>query len=210
MCCIMGTESLHRLDKNSSLHVPYQRIGMVARWQPVHSGHAVVLRALCQSASQALIGIGSSNTLDYRCPFRLEETSEMISLVLAQHNNYTLIPVPDLHDGPRWRQLILHLFGPLDCFVTANPYVASLLSADYRIIHPMEIIPSEDRMPIDGSLVRREMAQGQGWLDMVPPQIAEYINTRRLDERFRREFGLQTLALEMIVESAQSVTKDNE
>lgn len=198
----MGNESPAKLEKDSALPIPFQRIGMIARWQPVHCGHAAVLRALFQSASQVLIGIGSSNTVDYRCPFRLEETSEMLSLVLAQQNNYTLIPVPDLHNGPRWREMVLRLFGPLDCFVTANPYVASLLRNDYRVIHPLEIIPVADRMPIDGSLVRRGMAQGEGWLDMVPPLIAEYIKARRLDERFRREFGLQTLALEMMVESA--------
>jgi hypothetical protein len=36
----------------------FDRIGMVARWRPVHRGHAPVLRALCDRASQALIGTG--------------------------------------------------------------------------------------------------------------------------------------------------------
>jgi nicotinamide-nucleotide adenylyltransferase len=42
---------------------------MVARWKPVHRGHAVVLRALSDRAEQALIGIGSSNRYDSRNPF---------------------------------------------------------------------------------------------------------------------------------------------
>ena len=111
---------------------------MVARWRPVHRGHAPVLRALCQQAAETLIGIGSSNRYNLRNPFTLEETSAMIRLVLADYKNYSLIPVPDLDDGPRLREMIIKLFGPLDLFVTDNPYVANLLAGDYNIIKPVK------------------------------------------------------------------------
>ena len=120
----------------------------------------------------------------------------MIRLALPGRENYTLIPVPDLDDGPRWRLMIRDLFGPLDLFVTANPYVASLLAKDYRIIKPVELILEDERIAVDGTMVRREMARGTAWRDLVPKEIADYIALQRLDERFRREFGLQTLALD--------------
>lgn len=169
---------------------------MVARWRPVHRGHALVLRALCDRAAHALIGIGSSNRYNLRNPFTLEETNDMIRLALDGRENYTLIPVPDLDDGPRWRLMILDLFGPLDLFVTANPYVASLLAEDYRVIKPVELLSENERIAIDGTMVRREMARGDGWRDLVPQNVADYIVAKQLDERFRREFGLETLALD--------------
>jgi nicotinamide-nucleotide adenylyltransferase len=172
------------------------RIGMVARWRPVHRGHALILRTLCDRATQTLIGIGSSNRYNLRNPFTLEETGDMIRLALDGRENYTLIPVPDLDDGPRWRLMILDLFGSLDLFVTANPYVASLLAEDYRVVKPIELIAENEQIAIDGTTVRREMARGDGWRDLVPPTIADYIAARQLDERFRREFGLETLALD--------------
>jgi len=177
----------------------FERIGMVARWRPVHRGHAPVLRALCDGASQALIGIGSSNRYDLRNPFTLEEAVDMIRLVLTGRKNYTLIPVPDLDDGPRWRVMVMELFGPLDRFVTDNPYVSSLLAADYSIIKPAELVPEDEKVAVDGRMVRREMARGDGWRDLVPEEIAAYVAARGLDERFRREFGLQTLALDAII-----------
>ena len=177
----------------------FERIGMVGRWKPVHYGHAAVLRALCDRADHALIGIGSSNRYDARNPFTLDETIDMIRLALPDRENCTLIPVPDLNDGPRWRVMVIELFGPLDVFATDNPYVASLLATDYRVVRPVELVPTEARIPLDATMVRREMARGDGWRKMVPTEIAEYIVTRRLDERFRREFGLQTLALDAIV-----------
>jgi nicotinamide-nucleotide adenylyltransferase len=154
------------------------------------------LRALCDRSTRALIGIGSSNRYDLRNPFTVEETIDMIRLVLVGRDNYTLVPVPDLDDGPRWRVMLVDLFGSLDLFVTDNPYVASLLAADYRIIRPVELVPEDERTPIDGTMVRREMARGGAWRDLVPREVADYIAAGRLDERFRREFGLQTLALD--------------
>ncbi|HNT78359.1 MAG TPA: adenylyltransferase/cytidyltransferase family protein [Anaerolineae bacterium] len=177
----------------------FDRIGMVARWKPVHLGHLAVLHALCEQADHALIGIGSANRYNARNPFTLEETTDMLRLALAGYDNYTLVPVPDLDDGPRWRLMLLDLFGPLDAFVTANPYVAHLMMADYPLLKPVALVTEAHRMAVDGAAVRREMARSGDWQALVPPEIARYIVGRQLDERFRREFGLETLALETVI-----------
>jgi nicotinamide mononucleotide adenylyltransferase len=240
----------------------FARLGMIARWRPVHRGHLAVLRALCDAAAEALIGIGSANRYNLRNPFTLEETTDMLRLALAgrggseaagretrsvsplaplgrggseaagretrsvsplaplgrggseaagretrsvsplaphRRENYRLIPVPDLDDGPRWRVMVREMFGPLDAFVTDNPYVASLLREDYRLLRPVELIAETDRVAIDGTMVRAAMARGGEWQRLVPPEVAAYMTARGLDERFRREFGLQTLALETMI-----------
>ena len=172
------------------------RIGIVARWRPVHCGHAPVLRALCERAGHALIGIGSANRYDLRNPFTFGESCDMIRLVLAGRENYTLIGVPDLDDGPRWRSMVIELFGALDLFVTDNPYVAHLLADDVRICRPVEIVDPVDRVAVDGTGVRRAMARGERWQELVPRPVADYLLRHGLDQRFREEFGLATLALE--------------
>lgn len=169
---------------------------MIARWKPVHRGHAAVLHALRASGREVVIGIGSANRLNARNPFTAAETREMLLRVLGDPDGVTLLEVPDLDDGPRWREMVVGLFGPLDAFVTANPYVARLLQDDYRILRPVDLVPPEERVPIDGTGVRREMARGGGWRSLVPAEIADYITEGRLDHRFRREFGLETLALD--------------
>lgn len=173
----------------------FSRLGMVARWKPVHNGHLPVLRALCQGAEHVQIGIGSSNRYNLRNPFTLDETIEMLHLALRGYDNYTLIPVPDLDDGPRWRLMILDLFGMLDAFVTDNPYVFHLLENDYNVIRPVSLVPFNERIPLDGTQVRHAMACGAGWRELVPGAVADYILQNRLDERFRREFGLESLVL---------------
>lgn len=183
------------------MHTPkrYTRIGMVARWRPVHLGQVPVLRGLCEQAEHALIGIGSANRYNARNPFTVRETKAMIHLVLANYDNYALVPLDDLDDGPRWRLMILDMFGPLDAFVTANPYVLSLLKDDYTIIHPVTLVKEEDRVRISGTMVREAMARGDPWEPLVPHNVAHYLRSNQLVERFRREFGLETLAMKTVI-----------
>ncbi|KAA0272957.1 MAG: hypothetical protein EDM79_10730 [Chloroflexi bacterium] len=189
----------------------FKRIAMIARWKPVHLGQAGVLGALCNRAEEVLIGVGSSNRYNARNPFTYEETEAMLRLVLdgidstpagdsgRSRVNYDILPVPDLDDGPRWRAMVKEMLGELDVFVTDNPYVANLMKDDYRLMRPVEFLSPSERVRIDGSAVRAMMAKGERWQDWVPEQVARYIEENNLDERFRREFGLETLAMQSVI-----------
>ncbi|HEY0780960.1 MAG TPA: hypothetical protein VGE98_00785, partial [Thermoanaerobaculia bacterium] len=50
------------------------RLGMVARFKPVHRGHLAVLAALVEHGREVAIGIGSANRLDRDNPWTAEET----------------------------------------------------------------------------------------------------------------------------------------
>lgn len=176
-----------------SLPTHLARIGMVARWKPVHLGHAAVLEALVARADETLLGLGSTNRYDARNPWSPEETEEMVGRVLGAGGSYRLLRVPDLGHAARWREMVLGLFGRLDLFVTANTYVRDLLQDDYEIAHPVWLIPPERRVAVDGTRVRREMARGEAWRGLVPPAVAGYLDQAGLVERFRREFGATTL-----------------
>lgn len=173
------------------------RLAMVARWKPVHLGHAAILEALADRADRVTIGIGSSNKYDVSNPFTAAETAAMVRLVVGDRKNVRITGVPDLGHGPRWRAMVLGLFGPLDLFVTANGYVRGLLKSDYAIAHPSWLVPPERHVPVDGTMVRRRMARAEDWQRLVPPVVADYLEKTGLVDRFRREFGLATLALDI-------------
>ncbi len=167
---------------------------MVARWKPVHLGHAAVLRALVRSAETVLVGIGSSNRYDVRNPFTAEESEEMVRAALPSTDTLRFLRIPDLDDGPRWRLMVAELMGPLDLFVTANSYVRDLMTDLYSVVHPAWLVPPEERIRLDATMVRKAMARGDGWRTLVPTDVARYLDDHGLPERFRREFGPQTLA----------------
>lgn len=166
-------------------------LGMVARWKPVHLGHAAVLRALVRRADFVRIGLGSSNILDSRSPFTAAESAEMIRRVLGPSKNYALIEVPDLFDGPRWRKMVVERFAPLDYFITANRYVRDLLKEDWQVIHPVHLLEEHERIAMDGTQVRKAMALGQDWKAMVPEEVALYLEEEKIVERVVTMFGAE-------------------
>ncbi len=173
----------------------FQRIGTVTRCKPVTLIHQAVLEAICLAAEKAIIGIGSSNVYDARNPFTAEESEEMIRLALEGLDNYEIVSVIDYGNGPKWTDHALKLFGPLDAFVTANSYVKQLLEPHYKIIHPAELLPESRRHALSGTVVREAMAMGLPWQPMVPEPVAKYLESSGLAERFKKEFGLATIAL---------------
>jgi nicotinamide-nucleotide adenylyltransferase len=180
------------LDKH-----PY--VAVLGRWQPPHLGHQAVLEALCAQFAHILIGIGSANIQDYRNPLSLDEVSDMLHLVLASYDNYSLVPIADVSDEQVWCHMAKELFGDPQHFITANPYVTSLLKNHFPLSHPVDFLPEEKRVPVSSTVVRREMARGEDWQDLVPVSVREYILTNQLDKRFREAFGLHTLVMETII-----------
>lgn len=178
----------------AAMSAPFARLAMIARWKPVHIGHAAVLEGLVESAESVIIGIGSSNRYNAKNPFTAAESADMIREALRGHENYTILEVPDLDDGPRWRVMVREMLGHLDVFVTANGYVRGLMMDDYNVVHPVSFVSPERRARVSGTMVRAAMASGEEWRDLVPPAVRELLLSRGLVDRFRKEFGEETRA----------------
>jgi nicotinamide-nucleotide adenylyltransferase len=174
-------------------------VAIIGRWRPVHLGHQAALHALCQTFEHVSVGIGSANIYDYRNPFTLAEVTDMLHLALEGFSNYRLAPIPDTPDEAGWRRLAQDALGRPDLLVTANPYVRAILDGLWPVAHPVEFIPDERKVPVSGSMLRRRLAAGESWEELVPPEIGDYLTKNHLDRRFRAEFGLQTLALDAII-----------
>ena len=180
----------------------FKRVGVIGRFRPLHIGSANMLDALCECSEHVIIGIGSANRYNVRSSFTTEETKEMIDLYLSNRfSNYEIISIddfghlPEFRDGQRWREEILNKYGTLDMFVAGNAYVLNLLKEWYKTTHPSTLVPPEKRVPISGTMTRIEMAKAGNWEQYVPLAVAAYLKEKGLVERFRKEFGLQTLML---------------
>ncbi len=177
------------------------RTGVIGRFKPLHNGGAVLLEELCRKAEHVVIGIGSANIYGIRNPFTAEESKGMTDAYLSpRFSNYEFVLVdqfghlPEYSDGKRWTQEVLKLYGDLDAFVSGNEYVRELLAPHYNVIESYLIVPPEKRIHLSATEVRIEMARGESWRAMVPEEAEKYMEGNNLVERFRREFGLKTLA----------------
>jgi nicotinamide mononucleotide adenylyltransferase len=171
------------------------RAGFVARFRPPHLGHAAVLAALARAAETVVVGVGSANRYDLDNPFTGEETADLLRPLLPE-GRVELHLLPDLFDGPRWAAMVRERLGELDLFVTANPYVRSLVEPFWRVAPPLALLEPGERVALDGKAVRRAMARGETWERLVPPAVALEMRRRGLARRFRDEFGLETIARE--------------
>ena len=179
------------------------KIGVVGRFKPLHNGGVVMLETLCENAEHVTIGLGSCNKYNARNPFTAEESKKMIDLVLSpKYSNYSTLFIPDYahvpeyRDGKKWVEEVLEQYGPLDAFISGDDYVSDLLKEHYRIIHPASLIPDDKKIRVRATMARVEIAKGTDeWKHYVPKEVADYLENSGLVERFRKEFGLETLAL---------------
>ncbi|MBU1198390.1 MAG: hypothetical protein KKF46_02315 [Nanoarchaeota archaeon] len=180
----------------------FKTIGLICRFKPLHNGAASMLEAACENAEHVKIGIGSSNKYNIRNPFTAEESKDMVDAFLSEkYSNYSFhfildfAHIPKYKDGQRWTKEIFKQFGFLDGFITMDTYVIELLKKDYNIIDPFSII-TKKQAPVRGTAVRIEMAKkGDNWKQYVPEEVIDYLEKNKLVDRFRKEFGEQTLEL---------------
>jgi cytidyltransferase-like protein len=183
------------------LDKPLGRAAVIGRFRPPHLGSVALLEALCEQAEHAIIGIGSANKYNSRNPFTPKETREMIDLLLKpRFSNYEFVEildyghVPEFKDGKKWAQEATKQLGSIDALVTGNDYVKQLLGGKYALLNSYDLIPREKWVKVNGTMVREAMALGKEWELFVPKKIAEFIKGNGLNQRFKKEFGLETIA----------------
>jgi len=176
------------------------RVGVIGRFKPLHNGGALMLDAICENADHVILGLGSSNKYNVRNPFTAEESAGMIQAYLSpRFSNYEFISIPDFghlpecSDGKKWKEYMGRHFGTLDYFVSGNRYVSALLKDTYPVIHPAELVDSEELIKIRATAVRLKMAGGDDWQSLVPMPVANYLEENGLVDRFKSEFGLQAI-----------------
>jgi len=97
------------------------RVGVIARFKPLHNGAYAMLEAVCENANEVIIGIGSANKYSLRNPFTAKESEDMVRLTLEQKfSNYSIIHIPDFaqipeySDGKKWKEYVIEKFGKFE------------------------------------------------------------------------------------------------
>jgi nicotinamide-nucleotide adenylyltransferase len=172
-----------------TIHLPVRRAAMIARWKPVHLGHAVVLRALSGICEELVIGLGSSNIVDARSPFTVTESEEMVRRVLGPRAGLSFEALPDLFDGPRWRAMVVEKFRGIDLLFTGNRYVRDLLRHDFQVLHPVQLLSDTERVALSATQVRAAMGRGEDWRALVPPEVRSYLENEGIADRVISRWG---------------------
>ncbi|MEM3444561.1 MAG: nicotinamide-nucleotide adenylyltransferase [Thermoplasmata archaeon] len=152
----------------------------VGRFQPLHLGHLKVVNFVLNRCEELILGIGSaqySHTPEN--PFSAGERFEMLTAVLKEKMaaiKIFIVPITDVHNHNLWVSHVESLVPRFDLVYASNPLTELLFSKrGYRV----EPVPVYDRTTFSSSEVRRRMALGENWEELVPPEVANYI--KRID-----------------------------
>lgn len=148
---------------------------IIGRFQPFHNGHLEVVRTVAKECNDIIIGIGSaqySHTLDN--PFTAGERHLMISRALRDSglDNFFLVPVVDINRYAVWVSHVVSMVPPFSKVYSNNPLTRRLFEeAGYEV----ESSPMFNRAQYSGTEIRRRIASGEPWEDLVPPGVAKVI-----------------------------------
>jgi nicotinamide-nucleotide adenylyltransferase len=162
---------------------------LLGRFQPFHLGHLKVISDIVKGSEYIVIAIGStqySHTLVN--PFTAGERYTMISRTLQARGieNYHMIGIEDIHRYAVWVSHVVSQTPSFDVVYAHNPLSVRLFSeADYNVVELALYEPEK----YSGTEVRRRMVHGEDWRNLVPEEVAKYIEEIHGVERLRTLAG---------------------
>lgn len=160
---------------------------LVGRFQPFHAGHLAVVRQIRRDrpAARLILGIGSAQiSHTVADPFTAGERFEMAARALAEAgvDGCDLVPLFDIDRHAVWVAHLRSVLPPFDRVYTNNPLTRVLFEADgFRVEAPTLV----ERERLQGTVIRRQMVSGEGWVSAVPPAVAAYLREIGGPERMR-------------------------
>ncbi len=149
----------------------------VGRFQPVHKGHLNAVKNVMGKVDELVIVVGSSqysHRLDN--PFTAGERVTMIRRAMEEEGvspaKYWTVPVPDVHVHMMWVAQVVGYAPKFDIVYTNEPLTRRLfIEAGYKVkpvrFHKRKIYSSTE--------IRERMLSGEGWEELVPESVAEFI-----------------------------------
>jgi nicotinamide-nucleotide adenylyltransferase len=144
---------------------------VVGRFQPLHKGHAALIKAAQERCGEVVVAIGSSQAKpSLRNPFTAQERRAMLAAVFP---GIPAFEVPDIHDATRWVAHCLAITGPVDRVFGNDDATLDLFEIEGL---PVERPGLVEREQYEASAIRALIAEGdRAWLKAVPPPVAELL-----------------------------------
>ncbi len=150
---------------------------LVGRFQPFHVGHLKAVKFAMSKVDMLWIIIGSAQkSHEPRNPFTAGERLVMIKMTLdAEKINpkkWLAVPVNDVNDHSRWTDQIDLLIPRYDVVFTNDPFSTMLFKKHKKKVVK---VPMLKRKFLSATEVRKRIASGENWKELVPKQVAEMI-----------------------------------
>jgi len=159
---------------------------LIGRFQPFHNGHAELVKYAIDKYGEVIIAVGSAyDSYTPHNPFTAGERYLMIHRALAEIKirDYYIIPVPDINRYGVYASHVADLSPKFDIVLSNNPTIKEIFEKDG---FGVEGTPLFEREKYSGTEIRRRMAEGKEWQNLVPDAVAKIIKELDGEERVKR------------------------
>lgn len=149
----------------------------IGRFQPFHKGHLATVKYALKKVDTLVIVVGSAQkSHEPRNPFTAGERISMIRAALLAEkidmNKVLTIPVPDVDVHSLWTRQVDMLVPKYDVVFANDPFTL-LLFRERKTKTEEPLL--QQRGQWMGTEVRRRMAEGGDWEELVPAAVAKAI-----------------------------------
>ncbi len=147
----------------------------IGRFQPFHKGHLKVIKYALEKYDEIIIGIGSSqyqNTI--KNPFSFKERKNMIKKTLNKNNikDFRIIPIPDIHNPPKWVDHVLSITKNFDVVITNSTFTKKLFEEKaFKVVDT----PIFNKDNYSGKEIRNRIKNNENWEKCVPETVEDLI-----------------------------------
>lgn len=163
----------------------------IGRFQPFHKGHLSAIEQALTEVDHLYIGIGSSEE-NFRPtnPFTCAERIQMITAALKEAKiapaNYTMIPVPNIHNFALWPDHVELYVPPFENLYTGSEVVKTLYQTiNQKRKKPYLICEVHKEFDVSSTEIRQLLLEQKSWQHLVPPVIADLLKKWRTGERLK-------------------------
>lgn len=157
----------------------------VGRFQPFHNGHLLAIEEILKENEKVVIVIGSAGQKNtYENPFSLEEREEMIRASLSARGikDFEIRNVRDFNDDKLWTQAVKRVCR-FDTVYSQNPWTLECFEKN-KIRTKRHNLYNEKEY--NGTQIRKMIAGGEEWKDLVPSEVYGYMKRKGGEERIRK------------------------
>jgi len=147
---------------------------IIGRFQPFHKGHMLLVEHIFEECNEIIIAIASAQ-FNYlpKDPFTAGERVEMIARALKDKlSRCFIIPIINDENNARWFMHLKSYLPAFDIVYTGNEYVKMLLKPYVKV----KDATLYDKERYNGSKIRELMINGKEWRDLVPKEVANFID----------------------------------
>lgn len=160
-----------------------RRALFIGRFQPFHNGHLYAVKHILEEFDEVVIVIAAaqySYTADN--PFTAGERVEMVKAGLGDlYSRAYVVPVDNIPSNYAWPRHVLSYTPRVQVVFSNNELVKMLFEAYGLEVRRTPLLPG-----VSGTAVRKLMAEGGDWKQLVPPGVAEVVESINGVERVRQ------------------------